>query len=82
MLGPSTTEDENVDEQEKSFMLRDGSTLDIPPQKKGGGAKRHGVVRLAFRNPSRQPPEGCAFFPPLVRGIFIGVFIPLSGREG
>ena len=27
------------------------------------------VFLSAFPNPSRQPPEGCAFFPPLVRGF-------------
>ncbi len=31
---------------------------------KGGGAERQGVVRSAFPNPSRQPPEGFAFSPP------------------
>ena len=28
------------------------------PLSKEGGAKRQGVVRPAFPNPSRQPPEG------------------------
>ncbi len=37
---------------------------------KGGGVKRQGVVSSAFPNPSRQPPEGFAFFPPFSKGDF------------
>ncbi len=43
-----------------------------------GGAERQGVVRSAFPNPSRQPPEGFATavaspsFPPFLTGIFRG----------
>ena len=37
------------------------------PLNKGGGAKRQGVVWVCFPG---QPPEGFAFSPPLIRGIF------------
>jgi len=54
-------------------MPRCGATsMKIFPLTKGGGAERQGVVRSAFPNPSRQPPEGFAFLPPFLRGTLRG----------
>jgi len=41
-------------------------SMKIFPFKKGGGAKRPGVVRSILPNLSRQHPEGFAFFPLLI----------------
>jgi hypothetical protein len=54
--------------------------MKIFPLNNGGGAKRQrGFVRSVFPSRSRQPPEGFAFFPPFLRGIFKGVFMPRCG---
>ena len=44
---------------------------DIPP-KKGGWREAPGGCGSAFPSESRHPPEGFAFFPPFIRGIFEG----------
>lgn len=51
-------------------MPRCGTMTDenIPPLAKGAARKR-------------QPPEGFAFLPPLLRGIFKGVFMPPRRRH-
>ena len=59
-------------------------SMKIFPLNKGGSAKRRGVVRSIFPNLSRQPPEGFAFFPPLVRGNVFkgGSILHLHDRKG
>jgi len=49
----------------------EGSRILIYSQLQGASRSARGFVRSAFPNPSRQPPEGCAFFPALLRGIFM-----------